>query len=93
MEKPKFAPNQMYKIMRNCWHADALQRPDFNDLEDQLGDQLELAIRRHYIELNEYYVLNNNQKSASSPDYLNMVRSADYVNVDRANSHYVNTAM
>ena len=79
MEKPKYAPNKIYEIMKDCWLHDPTGRPDFITLADTLGSQLDTSVRRHYIDLNDAYVASNN--TTESPDYLSMMSPVNYVNV------------
>ncbi|XP_057365386.1 vascular endothelial growth factor receptor 1-like isoform X1 [Daphnia carinata] len=79
MEKPKYAPNMIYQIMKNCWLHDPTERPDFTALSEALGEQLNPTVRRHYLDLNEAYIESNNAKE--STDYLSMMNPVNYVNV------------
>ena len=94
MEKPKYATNHIDEIMRMCWLTDPNQRPEFGQLEEKLGAQLEASVRRHYMDLNDPYVQSNTNRTHESPDYLSMMGTVDYANVgshapDQSND-YVN---
>lgn len=56
MKKPKYAPDEIYEIMQNCWKADPNERPGFSSLKEVLGDLLNVEVREHYLQLNETYV-------------------------------------
>ena len=49
MPKPDFAPNEMYKIMLDCWSIEQMNRPSFRDLTEVIGDLLGEGERDHYI--------------------------------------------
>ena len=79
MDKPKYSPNKIYQFMIDCWQHDPTKRPDFTVLSEVLGEQLDVSVRRHYIDLNDAYVESNNAKQ--SPDYLSMMSPVNYVNI------------
>ena len=81
MDKPKYSTKEMYDVMDMCWKREPRDRPNFTDLEDILGGQIETSVRRHYIDLNEPYVQSNAQRT---DDYLNMMSSPGYINVPEA---------
>lgn len=80
MEKPKYSPNKVYEIMKNCWENDPASRPSFTSLAEDLGAQLESSVRHYYIELNDANKSSNNAKE--TPDYLNVMRSNDCADID-----------
>ena len=80
MEKPKYAPRQLYEVMKSCWDRDPVSRPDFTALSETLGSQLEASVRRHYMDLNDAYI-DSHQTNGLATDYLAMMSSPDYVNV------------
>lgn len=84
MEKPKYSPVRTFEVMKDCWLNDPKERPDFTTLSERLGEQLEISVRRHYIDLNEVYVQSNNAKD--SPDYLSMMSPVNYVNIGSQSS-------
>ena len=90
MEKPKYATNHVDKVMRMCWLTDPNQRPNFADLEEMLGVQLETSVRRHYIDLNDPYVQANTNRTEDSIDYLSMMGNVNYANIGSAPSSQLN---
>ena len=91
MEKPRYATNDIYDVMDNCWKANANERPTFQDLEDILGDQLEASVRQHYIDLNDPY---DRANALRTDDYLVMKNNSGYVNVAPQEEHgYINTTV
>jgi len=79
MEKPKYSPSKIHQFMKDCWQHDPTKRPDFCTLSEALGEQLNVSVRRHYIDLNDAYVESNNAKQ--STDYLSMMSPVNYVNI------------
>ncbi|XP_046651440.1 vascular endothelial growth factor receptor kdr-like isoform X2 [Daphnia pulicaria] len=80
MDKPKYSPNKIHQFMKDCWEHDPTKRPDFLTLSEALGEQLDVSVRRHYIDLNDAYVESNNAKQ-SQTDYLSMMCPVNYVNI------------
>ena len=69
-----------FRQNRKCWASHPGERPNFTQLEEMLGSQLEMCVRQHYVDLNDPYVQTNNQKLEKGKDYMNMMASADYTN-------------
>lgn len=40
MKKPHYAPDELYKVMRDCWLSEPELRPTFNELVEKMGDEL-----------------------------------------------------
>lgn len=40
LPQPKHCPDDVYLLMRHCWHKDPQQRPDFSGIRDQLAGTL-----------------------------------------------------
>lgn len=85
MEKTEHCPDDVYQIMKDCWHAEPKERPEFSQLSDVLGALLESGVRQHYIDLNDPYLEMNEQ--LLTHDYLNV--GQDYK--EPSNRLYVNT--
>ncbi|XP_039294536.1 vascular endothelial growth factor receptor 1 isoform X2 [Nilaparvata lugens] len=81
MEQPQFATAALYEVMQACWRAKPAQRPTFTDLANTLGAMLEESVMKHYVDLNDPY-LSQNEEFLSQQDYLSMLRSPEYVNCD-----------
>ncbi|XP_054166017.1 vascular endothelial growth factor receptor 1-like [Oppia nitens] len=88
MEKPDFAPKEIYELMTHCWSAEPKERPDFMEIADFIGALLESNVRQHYLDLNDPYqkineqILNNN-------DYLRM-SSMNSSSRNEINNDYLN---
>ncbi|RZF38825.1 hypothetical protein LSTR_LSTR000528 [Laodelphax striatellus] len=79
MEQPDFATRALYEVMQACWRPKPAQRPSFTELAGTLGDMLEESVMKHYVDLNDPY-LSQNEEFLSQQDYLSMLRSPEYVN-------------
>ena len=53
MSRPEFSPNNVYRLMLDCWAAEPKHRPRFRELADILGDLLGEGEREHYIRLQD----------------------------------------
>ncbi|KAK1883902.1 Fibroblast growth factor receptor 1-A [Dissostichus eleginoides] len=51
MEKPSACPHELYRMMRDCWHAVPARRPTFSQLVDDLDRTLSLMANQDYLEL------------------------------------------
>ncbi|KAK5878335.1 hypothetical protein CesoFtcFv8_023747 [Champsocephalus esox] len=51
MEKPSACPQELYRMMRDCWHAVPARRPTFSQLVDDLDRTLSLMANQDYLEL------------------------------------------
>ena len=79
--------NQMYEIMLRCWDRDPNLRPCFSTVSDVLEKQLESSVRRLYVDLSDAFskqVGASKTVHLSSPDYLNMMNSSNYVNLRKS---------
>ena len=56
MDKPEFATNEIGKLMADCWKTDPNERPTFHQLQEAFSNQLEIAIRDHYVNMNNPYM-------------------------------------
>lgn len=56
MEKPRFASDEMYKVMQATWRDDPDDRPTFTQLASIMGDFLEENVKQYYLDLNEPYL-------------------------------------
>ncbi|GFT25730.1 vascular endothelial growth factor receptor 3 [Nephila pilipes] len=83
MEKPEFAPEKIYQLMKNCWLDDPNDRSDFTNLAEQIGGLLESSVRKYYVELNTPYQMMNEELFSNNNDYLQMtgVSKEDYTNM------------
>ncbi|XP_008191844.1 vascular endothelial growth factor receptor 1 isoform X1 [Tribolium castaneum] len=89
MESPEYAPKEIYKMMSDCWHAKPLLRPTFSKLSERIGSLLEDTVRRHYIDLNDPYLVMNTQRLEDGhSDYLAMLSPPNFENL--STPQYVN---
>lgn len=51
MEKPSACSQEMYQMMRECWHAVPARRPTFQQLVDDLDRMLSLTANQEYLDL------------------------------------------
>ncbi|XP_062606193.1 vascular endothelial growth factor receptor 3-like, partial [Saccostrea cucullata] len=56
MEKPRYATDEMYKVMQATWRDDPEDRPTFTQLANIMGDFLEENVKQYYLDLNEPYL-------------------------------------
>ncbi|XP_026326483.1 vascular endothelial growth factor receptor 1 isoform X4 [Hyposmocoma kahamanoa] len=89
LEKPVYADDKLYDVMKSCWNQKPTARPSFTKLQETLGSFLEDHVRNHYVDLNAMYVDMNSKRETE--DYLAMVSAPDYNNlVTPSPHHYVN---
>jgi len=57
-------------VMAKCWVNDPKERPDFSQLETELGKMLEEDVQNHFIRLMDrpYYVQMNSLKDTTSDE-------------------------
>ncbi|XP_050672599.1 vascular endothelial growth factor receptor 1 isoform X2 [Leptidea sinapis] len=90
LEKPTYADDRLYDVMRRCWEQKPTVRPTFSQLQEILGSFLEDNVRNHYVDLNSSY-MDTNLRVEGQEDYLAMVTAPDYNNiVTPSPCHYVN---
>ncbi|XP_033742927.1 vascular endothelial growth factor receptor 1-like isoform X2 [Pecten maximus] len=67
MDKPYYASEEMYKVMKATWRHDPDDRPSFSGLASLMGDFLEANVKQYYLDLNEPYIkMADLQKSGNS---------------------------
>ncbi|XP_069130208.1 vascular endothelial growth factor receptor 1-like isoform X4 [Argopecten irradians] len=67
MDKPYYASDEMYKVMKATWRHDPDDRPSFSGLASLMGDFLEANVKQYYLDLNEPYIkMADLQKSGKS---------------------------
>ncbi|KAL5278980.1 KDR family protein [Megaselia abdita] len=74
MEKPTYANQDLYDIMLECWNVRPESRPLFHDLENKFGVLLGENDANHYMQLNEPYMLHNNEYFSKRDIDLNILR-------------------
>lgn len=79
MDSPKFASDEMYKVMLQTWDADPDKRPTFSQLVSSMGDFLEANVKQYYLDLSSPYIKMANEDSGVGEDgYLRMSSTSDY---------------
>ncbi|XP_004838866.1 fibroblast growth factor receptor 2 isoform X10 [Heterocephalus glaber] len=73
MDKPANCTNELYMMMRDCWHAVPSQRPTFKQLVEDLDRILTLTTNEEYLDLSQPL----EQYSPSSPDTRSSCSSGD----------------
>jgi hypothetical protein len=61
MSKPYYSPEDLYRVMSDCWHADPKMRPSFTELSDKLGETLlegDKEVKRALLQLFTFYHVN-----------------------------------
>ena len=94
MDQPKYAPANIYELMKRCWHADPDRRPNFSEIKDILSPHINAAVLQRFADMKELHSDAGNQ-AVQSLDYLSMmgsVTSAQGVLPPLAdeNNHYQN---
>ncbi|RWS11057.1 Vascular endothelial growth factor receptor 3-like protein, partial [Dinothrombium tinctorium] len=51
MSKPDYCSNEIYDIMKSCWHNDPEKRPDFARLTDLFFEYLDWSTKDYYLQL------------------------------------------
>lgn len=64
MDKPSNCTNELYMMMRDCWHAVPSQRPTFKQLVEDLDRIVALTSNQEYLDLS----MPLDQYSPSFPD-------------------------
>ncbi|KAK9680761.1 Protein tyrosine and serine/threonine kinase [Popillia japonica] len=89
MDQPCYATKEIYTMMLNCWEPKPLSRPSFGRLSERIGSMLEESVKKHYIDLNDpYLVMNTERFQNGQNDYLQMVSPPDFEKL--SSPHYVN---
>ncbi|KAK9873019.1 hypothetical protein WA026_020752 [Henosepilachna vigintioctopunctata] len=89
MSAPEFSTKVVYQMMLDCWSTKPMNRPSFTRLAERLGTMLEDSVRKHYIDLNDPYLVMNTQRLQEGNDYLAMVSSPNFENLSSP-QHYMN---
>ncbi|XP_056009649.1 vascular endothelial growth factor receptor 1-like isoform X2 [Ostrea edulis] len=92
MEKPRYASDEMYKVLQATWRDDPEDRPTFTQLASIMGDFLEENVKQYYLDLSEPYLkmVDLEGGACGGPDtegYLKMSdrdKTADYLKMGLA---------
>ncbi|XP_042888408.1 vascular endothelial growth factor receptor 1-like isoform X2 [Penaeus japonicus] len=93
MDRPKYANQEIYNLLLDCWSAEPLERPTFSLCAERLGILMLPDLKEQYMTMNDPYVLMNEERFQKETDYLNMLSSPDFENQNRKDEpqlHYVN---
>ncbi|XP_064082530.1 vascular endothelial growth factor receptor 1-like isoform X2 [Macrobrachium nipponense] len=93
MDKPKCANMEVYDIIMSCWESDPRLRPSFSQAAEQLGSLMLPDLKGQYMDMNDPYLRMNEERFREGTDYLNMLASPNFDNLNRddtAGLHYVN---
>ncbi|XP_050509269.1 vascular endothelial growth factor receptor 1 isoform X2 [Diabrotica virgifera virgifera] len=91
LESPEYSPKEVYQIMTECWLAKPVGRPSFTKLTERIGTLLEETLRKHYIDLNDPYLVMNTKMLEGQSDYLSMLSPPTFDVI--VSPHYVNDIM
>ncbi|KAL8559545.1 hypothetical protein ACOMHN_018708 [Nucella lapillus] len=82
MDKPKFASEDLYKVMLQTWDSEPDKRPAFTKLVSIMGDFLEANVKQYYLDLSSPYLKLEDEVEGGDPaldpdGYLRMSTSSD----------------
>lgn len=72
----------MYDLLEQCWNLDPTSRPDFKNIGDVIGRQMEASVINYYIELNNPYTEMNAMLENDNGYVLPSHKLSDYVMVN-----------
>ncbi|KAL7631655.1 UNVERIFIED_CONTAM: hypothetical protein RMT77_018044 [Armadillidium vulgare] len=81
LEKPKYCNDQIYNLLLQCWRSNPVERPCFNKIADILSDMLSPNKTKSYVNMNTVYKQMNEEWLSRHEDYLDMVTSPDFQNL------------
>ncbi|KAL7633653.1 UNVERIFIED_CONTAM: hypothetical protein RMT77_016186 [Armadillidium vulgare] len=81
LEKPKYCNDQMYSLLLQCWRSNPVERPSFGQIADILSDMLSPNKTKSYVNMNIIYKQKNEEWLSRHKDYLDMVISPDFQNL------------
>ncbi|XP_042225356.1 vascular endothelial growth factor receptor 1-like isoform X2 [Homarus americanus] len=94
MDRPKYANQEIYDLLLNCWASEPRNRPGFQKIAECLGVMMLPDLRGRYMTMNDPYLLMNEEHFRTKTDYLDMLSSPDFDNLNREDdetrAHYVN---
>ncbi|KAB7500351.1 Vascular endothelial growth factor receptor 1, partial [Armadillidium nasatum] len=80
-EKPRYCNDQIYSLLLHCWRSNPVERPRFNQIADILSDMLNPMKTKSYVNMNIFYKQKNEEWLSRHEDYLDMVTSPDFQNL------------
>uniref|UniRef100_A0A0P4VYT9 Receptor protein-tyrosine kinase n=2 Tax=Scylla olivacea TaxID=85551 RepID=A0A0P4VYT9_SCYOL len=96
MACPKYANQEIYDLLLECWDTEPMDRPSFMEALHRLGSLMQPDVKEEYLNMNDQYMRMNEERFKEQPDYLNMLTPPDYENMtnkmpdDDTKPHYVN---
>ncbi|RXG57929.1 Vascular endothelial growth factor receptor 1, partial [Armadillidium vulgare] len=81
LEKPRYCNDQIYSLLLQCWRSNPVERPRFNHIADILSDMLSPNKTKSYVNMNTFYKQKNEEWLSRNEDYLEMVNSPDFQNL------------
>ncbi|RXG67903.1 Fibroblast growth factor receptor 3 [Armadillidium vulgare] len=81
LEKPRYCNDQIYSLLLHCWRSNPVERPRFNQIADILSDMLNPMKTKRYVNMNIFYKQKNEEWLSRNEDYLDMVTSPDFQNL------------
>ncbi|KAL7633707.1 UNVERIFIED_CONTAM: hypothetical protein RMT77_015661 [Armadillidium vulgare] len=81
LEKPKYCNDQIYSLLLQCWRLNPVERPRFNQIANTLSDMLSPNKTKSYVNMNTFYKQKNEEWLSRNKDYLEMVTSPDFQNL------------
>lgn len=96
MECPKYANQEIYDLLLDCWNAEPMERPSFMESLHRLGSLMQPDVKEEYLNMNDQYMRMNEERFKEQTDYLNMLSPPDYENMtnkapdEDVQPHYIN---
>ncbi|KAL7631652.1 UNVERIFIED_CONTAM: hypothetical protein RMT77_018041 [Armadillidium vulgare] len=81
LEKPRYCNDQIYSLLLHCWRSNPVERPRFNQIADILSDMLNPMKTKTYVNMNNFYKQKNEEWLSRHEDYLDIVTSPDFQNL------------
>ncbi|KAL7635880.1 UNVERIFIED_CONTAM: hypothetical protein RMT77_013697 [Armadillidium vulgare] len=81
LEKPKYCNSYQYNLLLQCWRLNPVERPRFKQISDILWDMLSPNKTKSYGSMNTVYKQMNEEWLSRNKDYLDMVISPDFQNL------------
>ncbi|XP_069949613.1 vascular endothelial growth factor receptor 1 isoform X2 [Cherax quadricarinatus] len=83
MDKPKYANQEIYTLLLQCWEMEPMNRPNFARSAEHLGVLMLPDLKGQYVAMNDPYLVMNEERFRTGTDYLDMLSSPDFDNLQR----------
>nr|WOX59914.1 receptor tyrosine kinase PVR2A1 [Gecarcinus lateralis] len=93
MSCPKYANQEIYNVMMQCWAGEPMNRPSFSQLVDYLEVMMLPDVKGEYLSMNDTYKRMNEKRFKEETDYLNMLANPNFESMTKAEEYgpqYVN---